>query len=82
MRAVLALAVSALLGGAPLQCAGEPDEPALRRYETPPEALWDLAERFSAAGDVAGRRRTLEFLVERYPSSRFAHRAREELAGR
>ncbi len=73
------LLVGALLAQAPLQCSREPD-PELRREETPPEALYGLAERFRSRGDEAARRETLEFLVERYPSSRFAVRARQELA--
>src|SRR5215471_147136 len=67
-----------LLAHAPLQCSHEP-EPELRRYETPPEALYALAARFKAKGDVEGYRETLAFLVERYPNSRFAMRAKDEL---
>jgi TolA-binding protein len=63
---------------APVQCASEPP-PEERRYETPPEALYELAERFKKSGDTAARRETLEFLVERYPNSRFAKRAEAEL---
>lgn len=60
---------------APLQCGAPPDEHP--RYEdSPAEAVWDLAEEFREAGDSAGQRRTLEYLIERYPSSRFAERAR------
>jgi len=67
-----------LAAGAPLQCAREP-EPELRRYETPPEALYQLAARFKASRNDAAWRETLAFLVERYPSSRFAIRAKGEL---
>jgi TolA-binding protein len=38
-----------------------------------------LAEQFRAQGDEAARTRTLEYLIERYPSSREAERARLEL---
>ncbi|MEZ4405742.1 MAG: hypothetical protein R3A52_04485 [Polyangiales bacterium] len=69
MRAALAL----MLALAPLQCPSR-RPPDLAREETPGEALWAL-ERFAAAGDVASQRETLRFLVERYPSSRFAPRA-------
>jgi hypothetical protein len=63
---------------APLQCGRPPSEHPY--YEdSPAEALWDLSERFQADGDEAGRRRTLEYLIERYPSSRFAERARVTL---
>ncbi len=76
MRAAL-LAVALAL--APLQCGGPPREHP--EYEdSPAEALWDLSERFAQAGDDDARRRTLEYLIERYPSSRFAERARVTLA--
>lgn len=71
---------SALVAQAPLQCSRAPD-PDLRREETPPEALYDLATRFKAKGDQRAWHATLAFLVERYPSSRFAMRAKDELGG-
>ena len=67
-----------LLGQAPLQCASDPD-PELRRYETPGEALYGLAEQFKSKGDRAAWRATLEYLVARYPNSRFAAMARNDL---
>ena len=73
-----ALALAAVLGWAPLQCSGDPD-PALRRYETPGEALYDLAGQFKSKGDEGAWRSTLEYLVARYPNSRFAGMAREDL---
>ncbi|HVU02160.1 MAG TPA: hypothetical protein VHE30_10420 [Polyangiaceae bacterium] len=73
-----AILLLAAFSQAPLQCSHEED-PALRKYETPPEALYDLAERFKAKGETAAHRDTLRYLVERYPSSRFAVRAKEEL---
>lgn len=63
---------------APLQCSHEED-PALRKYETPPDALYDLAQRFKGKGESAAYRETLQYLIERYPSSRFTVRAKEEL---
>jgi len=78
VRAVLLTAMLAVLA-APLQCE-RPADPELRREETPDEALQGLAERFEAEGNVAARQATLEYLVERYPNSRFAPHAREELA--
>jgi len=63
---------------APMQCASDPD-PALRRYETPGEALYGLAEQFKAKGDAAAWRATLEYLVARYPNSREAKMASEDL---
>jgi TolA-binding protein len=71
---------AAVLAEAPLQCSREPD-PELRKYETPPDALYDLAQRFKAKGDTSAWRDTLRYLVERYPSSRFAERAKQDLGG-
>ena len=81
MIRVLGFAVSAgVLAAAPLQCSREP-EPDFRTYETPPDALYDLATRFKAKGDTGAYRDTLAYLVERYPSSRFAERAKQDLGG-
>ncbi len=78
MRLVLPLLCAFGLSGAPLQCGSEP-EPDLRRYETPGEALYDLAGQFKAKGDTAAWRTTLEYLIARYPNSRFAVMARSDL---
>ena len=66
----------ALLATAPYQCKG--DDPARARDETPGEALWMLCGRFAAKGDDAAAKATLDYLIERYPSSREAERAKEE----
>lgn len=79
MRSAALLALLGTFAGAPMQCPS-PNTPERARDETPGEALWMLAERFAAEGNAAARTRTLEFLVQRYPSSRFALRARQELA--
>ncbi len=71
--------VAALTSIAPLQCGHTPDA-ELQEDETPGDALWRLAQRFEAAHDTAGEKRTLEYLLERYPSSRWAPAAREKLA--
>lgn len=76
---LVALGLCAALGWAPMQCASEPS-PAERRYETPGEALYGLAEQFKAKGDAAAWRSTLEYLVARYPNSRHANMAKEDLA--
>jgi hypothetical protein len=76
LRAVMA---AGLLATAPLQCGHTPDA-ELREDETPGDALWQLALRFQAAHDTAGEKRTLEYLVERYPASRWVSPARDELA--
>ncbi len=67
-----------LFGTAPFQCSGEPD-PAHRLEETAPEALYDLAGRFRRDGDREGWLGTLHYLLERYPSSRFAVMAEQDL---
>jgi hypothetical protein len=68
-----------LVATAPIQC-GQTPESELRLDETPGDALWKLAQRFEAEHDEAAARKTLRFLVERYPSSRWARAAKEALA--
>ena len=75
MKAAL---VALALTLAPVQC-GSPPRERPEFEDSPAEALWELSERFEAAGDHAARRRTLEYLIERYPSSRFAIRAERVL---
>jgi hypothetical protein len=83
MRLVAVCLLSSSLGWglnwAPLQCGGEP-EGELRRYETPGEALYGLAGQLKSKGNEAGWRDTLEYLIEHYPNSRFAERAKQDLA--
>ena len=69
----------ALASIAPLQC-GHTSDPELQLDETPGDALWKLAQQFEAAHDPAGEKRTLEYLVEQYPASRWTPAAREKLA--
>lgn len=64
---------------APFQCASQPP-PDRAREDTPGDALYDLAERFGEQGDEAAERRTMQFLLERYPDSRHAEAARMWLA--
>jgi outer membrane protein assembly factor BamD (BamD/ComL family) len=78
VRFSLLVVGAALFSHAPLQCSRDP-EPDVRTYETPPEALYALATRFKAKGEQSAYRGTLEYLVERYPNSRFAVSAKEEL---
>jgi TolA-binding protein len=74
-----ALALCLLLGlYAPFQC-GSSRDPDLRREDTAGDALWGLAEQFKKEGNQEGHKRTLRYLLERYPSHRFAQAAREEL---
>jgi outer membrane protein assembly factor BamD (BamD/ComL family) len=77
-RALAGTLMAAAFAVAPLQCPHETD--ASHCWDdTPGDGLWDLAQRFRDSHDEAAARRTLEFLVERYPSSRFAPAAREQL---
>jgi hypothetical protein len=73
-----AVVLAALALNAPLQCSGSED-PSLRREETPGEALYGLATQFKAKGEKDSWRSTLEYLVARYPNSRFAGMARDDL---
>jgi hypothetical protein len=72
MKAVL-LALGLTLW-APYQCGTEPNERP--REDTAPAALWELSEKFEAEGNAAARESTLNQLVEKYPSSRQAEKAR------
>jgi len=71
--------VLVLCGTAPFQCSSEAD-PSRAIEESPGEALFRLSEQFKADGDEKARVRTLRYLVERYPSSRFARMAEQDLA--
>ena len=75
-RGAISLVATALLGLAPYQCKSNDADRA--REETLGEALWLLCGRFAAAGDDEGARRTLDYLMERYPASREAKRAKDE----
>lgn len=75
---VLAVALSSASTWAPLQCGSEYD-PVTAMEETPGEALYDLAQEFEQAGNRGAWQRTLEHLIRRYPSSRFAQTARVDL---
>ena len=79
LRALASGLFVALTSIAPLQC-GHTSDPELQLDETPGDALWRLAQRFEAAHDAAGEKRTLQYLVEQYPASRWASPAREKLA--
>ncbi len=75
---LLAAALTSASGWAPLQCGSEYD-PVTAREETPGEALYQLAEEFERSGNRQAWQRTLEHLMDRYPSSRFAETARHDL---
>jgi len=69
--------VGALVSYAPYQC-GHPPDPALRE-ETPGEALYGVAQKLRAEGNLRGYQTTLQYLIGRYPKSRYAVAARADL---
>ena len=73
-------ALTGALGSAPFQCARAP-ETDTRREDTPGEALYALAHKFKAENNAIAAKETLKYLVEHYPSSRYATAARDELGG-
>ncbi len=74
----IAVAFLGSIASAPFQCARNPD-PESAIEEEPGEALFGLAEQFREQGNVDGRKSTLIYLVKRYPASRFATRATQDL---
>jgi hypothetical protein len=76
---LFAIGLLAALAWAPLQCGSGEGDPSLRAYETPGEALYGLAGQFKAKGDDKAWRTTLEYLIARYPNSRFAGMAKDDL---
>ncbi len=71
MKTVVLALCTALL--APYQCATAEYQPL---EDTAPKSLWLLAERFEKEGQSSARETTLKQLVEQYPGSRYARRAR------
>ena len=63
---------------APMQCQSDPP-PEQRRYEHPPEALYALAGRLHKEGETRAWRITLQTIIERYPNSREAVMAEDDL---
>ena len=78
-NSVFAVLLAAGLATAPFQCASEP-ETNLAIEKTPGQALYELAQTFLARGQNKAYRDTLKYLIEQYPSSRFAQTARADLA--
>lgn len=77
-RALLVGAASILLGAAPVQC-GDPEPVRYARRDDASEVVWRLGLRLRERGHAAAALDTFRYLVERYPSSRWAARARAEL---
>ncbi len=64
---------------APYQCSKSPD-PQRAMEEEPSEALYKLAETFHAQGDERARETKLRTVAERFPTTRWAEIARQDLA--
>jgi outer membrane protein assembly factor BamD (BamD/ComL family) len=64
---------------APYQCSSRQD-PKRAMEEEPSEALYHLAETFHTQGDEGARETTLRTIVARYPSTRWAEMAKQDLA--
>ena len=77
-RLVIAVTAVLLLGAAPVQC-GEPEPIRYARRDDPAETVWRLGVRLRERGHTAAALETWRFLIERYPSTRWAERARAEL---
>ncbi len=75
----LLLVLCAAMSNAPFQCSSKPD-PETAFEETPGEAMYKLAQYFRESGNTAAWRQTLQYLIDSYPSSRFAVRAKQDLA--
>ncbi|HVY46632.1 MAG TPA: hypothetical protein VHB21_12175 [Minicystis sp.] len=67
-------------GRAPFQCSSK-QGPEMRLEDDPAQALYRLAQQFKAEGDDRARVETLEYIVKRYPASRFATQAKLDLDG-
>ncbi len=75
MKALLFAAC--LLATAPYQCATDTNDRPLE--DTAPQALWILAERFESERNQSAKETTLRQIIDEYPTSRYAQRARQEL---
>jgi outer membrane protein assembly factor BamD (BamD/ComL family) len=75
---VLSIAMASSFAIAPVQCAHDPD-PNRRMEDEPGQALYELAQKFHDEGNERSRVETLEYIVKRYPSSRYANMAKLDL---
>jgi outer membrane protein assembly factor BamD (BamD/ComL family) len=71
-------AAGLLLGSAPFQC-GDPEPIRYARRDDPAEVVWSLGVRLDRRGQRTAAHETWRYLIERYPTSRYAERARMEL---
>jgi TolA-binding protein len=78
LRSLAPLLLLAATATAPFQCA-KTNDPNLRAEEDPSQVLYELADAFHKKGDEPARAATLRFLIVKYPSSRYAGMARQDL---
>lgn len=75
---IVPLLMLASAATAPYQCASK-SGPERRLEVEPAEALYDLAEKFKAEGNTKAQAETLRYIVDKFPASRFAVAAKQEL---
>jgi hypothetical protein len=80
VKSLAPVVLFASLATAPFQCASRAG-PEQRLEEEPAEALYELAEKFKVEGNAPAQQRTLRYLLEKFPASRFAETAKQDLAG-
>ena len=78
IRSLAPLLLLASTATAPFQCA-KTNDPNLRMEEDPSQVLYELADAFHKKSDEHARVETLHFLIAKYPSSRYAEMARQDL---
>ena len=78
-RSLAPLLLLASTATAPFQCA-KTNDPNLRMEEDPSQVLYELADAFHKKNDEHARVETLRFLIAKYPSSRYAEMARQDLS--
>ncbi len=76
--AILVALAFALLGAAPVQC-GRTEPIHYAHRDDPAETVYQLGVRLRSRGHEEAAHETWQFLIERYPSSRWAERARDDL---
>ena len=74
------MVIALSLWTAPVQC-GDPEPVRYAHEEHPARAVWTLSERLRARGHARAAEEAWRYLVERWPSSRWAERARLRLEG-
>lgn len=80
VKSLAPVVLFASLANAPFQCASRAG-PEQRLEEEPAEAIYELAEKFKVEGDAHAQAKTLRYLLAKFPASRFAESAKQDLAG-